>query len=121
MVTTVLDEIIAGVREDLAVRQARIPMDELKSRVERVAPAYDALAALRGGGGVKVIAEVKRSSPSKGALAMIADPGRAWPGTARPRACRPRSRGFAGRTLSSTTPANPRLGDLDDPGRDVPG
>src|SRR5665647_2740053 len=74
MVTTVLDEIIAGVREDLAVRQARIPMDELKSRVERVAPAYDALAALRGGGGVKVIAEVKRSSPSKGALAMIADP-----------------------------------------------
>ena len=75
MVTTVLDEIIAGVREDLAVRQARIPMDELKSRVERVAPAYDAFAALRGGGGVKVIAEVKRSSPSKGALAMIADPG----------------------------------------------
>jgi indole-3-glycerol phosphate synthase len=32
------------------------------------------LAALRTGLGVKVIAEVKRSSPSKGALAMIADP-----------------------------------------------
>jgi indole-3-glycerol phosphate synthase len=73
-VPTVLDEIIDGVREDLAVRQARIPLDELKSRVERVAPAHDVFAALRAGHGVKVIAEVKRSSPSKGALAMIADP-----------------------------------------------
>jgi indole-3-glycerol phosphate synthase len=73
-VSTVLDEIIDGVREDLAIRQARTPLDELKSRAERVAPAYDTFAALRNGLGVKVIAEVKRSSPSKGALAMIADP-----------------------------------------------
>ncbi len=71
---TVLDEIIAGVREDLVLRQTRIHLDELKSRVEGVGPAYDAFAALRAGDGVKVIAEVKRSSPSKGALAMIADP-----------------------------------------------
>ena len=72
--STVLDEIIDGVREDLAVRVARISLDELKSRVQRVAPAHDAYAALRAGDGVKVIAEVKRSSPSKGALAIIADP-----------------------------------------------
>jgi indole-3-glycerol phosphate synthase len=71
---TVLDEIIDGVREDLAVRVALVSLDELKSRVLRVAPAYDALAVLSAGDGVKVIAEVKRSSPSKGALAMIADP-----------------------------------------------
>jgi len=37
-------------------------------------PALDAYAVLRAGAGVKVIAEVKRSSPSKGALAIIADP-----------------------------------------------
>jgi indole-3-glycerol phosphate synthase len=73
-VPTVLDEIIDGVREDLAIRAGLIPLDELKSRAARVAPAYDALAALRDGDGLKVIAEVKRSSPSKGALAMIADP-----------------------------------------------
>jgi indole-3-glycerol phosphate synthase len=73
-VSTVLDEILHGVREDLALRAARIPLDELKSRVQRVAPAHDAFEALRTGGGVKVIAEVKRSSPSRGALALIADP-----------------------------------------------
>jgi len=53
---------------------ALISLEELRSRVQRVAPALDAYAVLHGGDGVKVIAEVKRSSPSKGALAMIADP-----------------------------------------------
>lgn len=72
--STVLDEIIAGVREDLAVRQTQTSLDDLKARAERIAPAYDAIAALNDGHGVKVIAEVKRWSPSKGALAMIADP-----------------------------------------------
>jgi len=73
-VTTVLDEIIDGVRADLEIRMALISLEELRSRVQRVAPALDAYAVLHGGDGVKVIAEVKRSSPSKGALAMIADP-----------------------------------------------
>jgi len=74
-VSTVLNEILDGVREDLALREAGISLDELKSRVQRVAPARDAWAVLSAGDGVKVIAEVKRSSPSRGALAMIADPG----------------------------------------------
>jgi indole-3-glycerol phosphate synthase len=73
-VATVLDEIIDGVREDLAIRTALISLDELKSRVQRAQPALNVYEALRGGDGVKVIAEVKRSSPSKGALAIIADP-----------------------------------------------
>jgi indole-3-glycerol phosphate synthase len=73
-VSTVLQEIIDGVREDLAVRAARVSLDDLKARVQRVAQAHDALAVLTAKDGVKVIAEVKRSSPSKGALAIIADP-----------------------------------------------
>jgi indole-3-glycerol phosphate synthase len=73
-VPTVLDEIIDGVREDLAIRTALVSLDELKARVGRAPSALDAYAVLRGGDGVKVIAEVKRSSPSKGALALIADP-----------------------------------------------
>jgi len=69
----VLDEIIEGVREDLAERQARVSLDELKERAARAPAAKDGVAALKGDG-VKVICEVKRSSPSKGALAAIADP-----------------------------------------------
>jgi indole-3-glycerol phosphate synthase len=73
-VSTVLDQIIDGVRADLVIRQASISLDELKRRVRVVAPPLDACAALGSGDGLKVIAEVKRSSPSKGALALIADP-----------------------------------------------
>lgn len=73
---TVLDDIIAGVRDDLDDRMRATPLEELKERARRTEPAKDAVAALRGpdASGVSVIAEVKRSSPSKGALAMIADP-----------------------------------------------
>jgi indole-3-glycerol phosphate synthase len=70
---SVLDEILDGVRADLAERQARVPLDDLKARAERQAPALDGVAALASSG-VTVIAEVKRSSPSKGALAAIPDP-----------------------------------------------
>jgi indole-3-glycerol phosphate synthase len=70
---TVLDDILAGVRADLADRQARTSLDELKRLAAARSGALDAEAVLRGEG-VRVIAEVKRSSPSKGVLATIADP-----------------------------------------------
>ncbi|MQY15841.1 Indole-3-glycerol phosphate synthase [Streptomyces sp. RB5] len=70
---SVLDEIIDGVREDLAERQARVSLEELKERAARAPSARDGVAALKGDS-VRVICEVKRSSPSKGALAAIADP-----------------------------------------------
>jgi indole-3-glycerol phosphate synthase len=69
----VLDEIIDGVREDLAERQARVSLDQLKELAAKAPDAKDGVAALRGDG-IRVICEVKRSSPSKGALAAIADP-----------------------------------------------
>lgn len=73
---TVLDDIIAGVRADLAERQQQTSLDDLKEAAERRAPALDAATALAAGRtqGIRIIAEVKRSSPSKGALALIADP-----------------------------------------------
>ena len=70
---SVLDEIMDGVRADLAERQARVSIDELKERAARAPQARDGVSALKGDS-VKVICEVKRSSPSKGALAAIADP-----------------------------------------------
>ncbi|MEV4894557.1 hypothetical protein AB0K48_34750, partial [Nonomuraea sp. NPDC055795] len=70
---SVLDDILDGVRADLATRQQAVSLDELKERAGRAPTPRDAYAAL-GGDRVSVIAEVKRSSPSKGALAAIADP-----------------------------------------------
>lgn len=70
---TVLDDIIEGVREDLAVRQAELPLDELRAIALAAAPAREVLSRF-GSGAFGVIAEVKRKSPSKGALAEIADP-----------------------------------------------
>jgi indole-3-glycerol phosphate synthase len=70
---SVLDEIVAGVRADLAERQQETTLDRLKELAQRRDGAKDGLAALRQPG-VAVIAEVKRSSPSKGDLAPIGDP-----------------------------------------------
>jgi indole-3-glycerol phosphate synthase len=70
---TVLEEIVAGVREDLAAAQARVPRDTVERQAGEAPPALDAEAALRAPG-LSLIAEVKRSSPSKGALASIEDP-----------------------------------------------
>lgn len=71
--TNVLDEIIAGVREDVEARQRLVPIEEIKKLAAVAAAPRDGYAALRRPG-VGVIAEVKRSSPSKGTLAEIPDP-----------------------------------------------
>jgi indole-3-glycerol phosphate synthase len=70
---SVLDDILVGAREDLAARQLTTSLDALKEHAGKVPPPLDGYAALRRPG-VSVIAEVKRASPSKGALAEIADP-----------------------------------------------
>jgi indole-3-glycerol phosphate synthase len=70
---SVLDDILDGVRADLAARQEQTPLDKLKETAARAPSCRDVMAALTGPE-VSVIAEVKRSSPSKGALAAIADP-----------------------------------------------
>ena len=72
---SVLDEILVGVRADVAAREAAVPFAEVKQAAARRAPGRDAMAALRAPG-VGVIAEVKRSSPSAGQLDPIEDP--AW-------------------------------------------
>src|SRR6476660_7871941 len=71
---SVLDDILVGVREDLAARQESVSLTQLQERAARLPSARDAFAVLSAEGGIKVIAEVKRASPSKGALAAINDP-----------------------------------------------
>jgi indole-3-glycerol phosphate synthase len=70
---SVLDDIVAGVREDLGQRQTRTPEADLRARLLDVPPALDPMPAFRRAG-CSVIAEVKRRSPSKGDLADIPDP-----------------------------------------------
>jgi indole-3-glycerol phosphate synthase len=69
----VLDDIVAGVRIDLARRQAVTSEADLRAALADVAPPRDPMPLLRASGS-SVIAEVKRRSPSKGDLAEIPDP-----------------------------------------------
>jgi len=70
---TVLDDIIAGVREDVERRREIVPIDDLKERAAQVPAGQDVYRIFKDDG-VSVIAEVKRSSPSRGQLADIGDP-----------------------------------------------
>src|SRR5699024_2544927 len=72
-VATVLDSILDGVREDVAAREAVIDLAAVKQAAQAAPDPRDALKALKEPG-VGVIAEVKRTSPSKGQLADIPDP-----------------------------------------------
>ncbi|MGH3322676.1 MAG: indole-3-glycerol phosphate synthase TrpC [Streptosporangiaceae bacterium] len=70
---SVLEDIVGGVRADLVERERQLPLDELKDKAARRPTPKDGVAVLRQDR-VSVVAEVKRSSPSMGALADIADP-----------------------------------------------
>jgi indole-3-glycerol phosphate synthase len=70
---SVLDDIVDGVRRDLAQREAAVPVAELRAALADVDAARDPMPHFRARGS-SVIAEVKRRSPSKGDLADIPDP-----------------------------------------------
>ncbi|WP_232675854.1 indole-3-glycerol phosphate synthase TrpC [Nocardioides sp. R-C-SC26] len=70
---SVLDDIIIGVREDLARREAEVSLADLRARLADADAVRDPMPHLRAPGS-SVISEVKRRSPSKGDLADIPDP-----------------------------------------------
>lgn len=70
---SVLDDIVDGVRIDLAERESAVSMADLRASLADVDPARDPMPHFRAPGS-SVIAEVKRRSPSKGDLADIPDP-----------------------------------------------
>ncbi|KAA1417881.1 indole-3-glycerol phosphate synthase TrpC [Nocardioides humilatus] len=70
---SVLDDIVAGVREDLAARQSEVSVADLRAQLADAPAPRDPMPHFRRPGS-SVIAEVKRRSPSKGDLADIPDP-----------------------------------------------
>lgn len=71
---SVLDELVAGVLEDQQARERIMSLDSLKQAAIAAPAALDAARWLRHPDCIPVIAEIKRSSPSKGHLADIPDP-----------------------------------------------
>lgn len=67
-----LESILAATLQELERRQAETPLETLVEMVGDCAPPRDFVSAI-GGPGIKLIAEVKRASPSKGELNASAD------------------------------------------------
>src|SRR5690554_4805125 len=63
-----------GALADAAARKAVRSLGRVEADASAQAPALDALEWLVPSAQVKIIAEVKRASPSRGAMAEIADP-----------------------------------------------
>ena len=69
-----LADLTAGAVEDAGARAAVRPVGDVERLALAQPPALDALAALAPADRVRIIAEVKRASPSRGDLAAIPDP-----------------------------------------------
>jgi indole-3-glycerol phosphate synthase len=70
----VLPDLVAGAREDASARRAQRSLSLVEADALARDAALDALHLLAPSDRVKIIAEVKRASPSRGPLADIPDP-----------------------------------------------
>ncbi len=68
-----LDELVNGALQDAAERRMLRSFAEVEAAALAQSPAIDALDALSPQSRVRIIAEVKRASPSRGVIAEIAD------------------------------------------------
>jgi indole-3-glycerol phosphate synthase len=74
MKEAVLDKIVAAKRREIAAARERIPEAELRRRVAAAPPVRDFFAALAAPGAIRLIAEVKKASPSAGVIREDFDP-----------------------------------------------
>jgi indole-3-glycerol phosphate synthase len=74
MSDSILDEIVASKRREVAAARQRIPLDEMEHQAVEAPPVRDFLAALSGPGPIRLIAEVKKASPSARVIREDFDP-----------------------------------------------
>lgn len=72
--STILDQILATKREEVAAARIARPLAELQQLVDQAPPVRDFFEALAGSPPMRLIAEVKKASPSKGLIRADFDP-----------------------------------------------
>jgi indole-3-glycerol phosphate synthase len=72
--STILDKIVASKRREIAASKAARPEPELRAAARDLPPTRDFFAALAAPGPIKLIAEVKKASPSQGLIRADFDP-----------------------------------------------
>jgi indole-3-glycerol phosphate synthase len=70
----VLEKIVATKRQEIEAARRAVPPEQLLERLAAAPPVRDFAAALRTGSGMRVIAEVKKASPSAGLIRADFDP-----------------------------------------------
>ena len=71
---TILDSIVAAKRDEIARAKEAISADSLRLALKDAPPIRDFFAPLAADGSIKLIAEVKKASPSKGVIRSDFDP-----------------------------------------------
>ena len=71
---TILEEIVASKRQEVAAARRRMPIEELEAQAADAPPVRDFRAALAGPGPIQLIAEVKKASPSAKVIRADFDP-----------------------------------------------
>ena len=72
--STILDSIVAAKWEEIARAKENVSAEMLRSSLKDAPPVRDFFAPLAAGGDIKLIAEVKKASPSRGVIRPDFDP-----------------------------------------------
>ena len=70
----ILDAIIANKKEELSETKRQVPFLDVKTKASHAEPARGFVKSLIGPGDIRLIAEVKKASPSKGVIRDEFDP-----------------------------------------------